>query len=47
LLPASQRVTGSRAFRLLPVASAAVITCVGVVMTCVSLGLVKALPVGS
>ena len=33
LLPASQRVTGSRAFRLLPVASAALITCVGLVMT--------------
>jgi ABC-type nickel/cobalt efflux system permease component RcnA len=46
LLPASERVTGSRAFRLLPVASAALITCVGVLMTCVSLGVVRALPVG-
>jgi ABC-type nickel/cobalt efflux system permease component RcnA len=38
LLPASQKVTGSRPFRLLPVVSAGVITCVGLVMTCVSLG---------
>src|SRR5262249_12919595 len=33
LLPASQKVTGSRAFRLLPVASAGLITCVGLAMT--------------
>ena len=33
LLPASGKFTGSRAFRLLPVASAALITCVGLVMT--------------
>ena len=46
LLPASGRVTGSRAFQLLPVASAAVITCVGLVMTGVSLGWIRVLPVG-
>jgi nickel/cobalt transporter (NicO) family protein len=38
LLPASQKVTGSRAFRLLPVASAGLITCVGLAMTVFSLG---------
>jgi nickel/cobalt exporter len=37
LLPASKKITGSRAFRLMPVASAALITCVGLVMTVVSL----------
>jgi ABC-type nickel/cobalt efflux system permease component RcnA len=37
LLPASKKLTGSRAFRLMPVASAALITCVGLVMTVVSL----------
>jgi len=46
LLPASRKVTGSRAFQLLPVASAALIACVGVVMTGVSLGLIRVLPVG-
>ena len=46
LLPASQKVTGSRAFRLLPVASAALITCVGLVMTAVSLGIIQPLSVG-
>jgi nickel/cobalt transporter (NicO) family protein len=46
LLPASQKVTGSRAFKLLPVASAALIACVGLVMTGVSLGLIRVLPVG-
>jgi ABC-type nickel/cobalt efflux system permease component RcnA len=46
LLPASKNVTGSRAFRLLPVASAALITCVGLVMTGVSLGIIRPLPVG-
>lgn len=46
LLPASQRVTQSRPFRLLPVASAALIACVGLVMTCVSLGIIRPLPVG-
>ena len=39
LLPASKRVTESRAFRFVPVASAALITCVGLVMTGVSLGI--------
>ena len=37
MLPASRKITGSRAFRLMPVASAALITCVGLVMTVVSL----------
>jgi len=46
LLPTSQKVTGSRAFQLLPVASAAVIACVGLVMTAVSLGLIRVLPAG-
>ena len=46
LLPASKKVTGSRAFRLLPVASAALITCIGLVMTGVSLGIIRPLPVG-
>src|SRR5450432_3672932 len=46
LLPASRKFTGSRAFKLLPVASAAVIACVGLVMTAVSLGLIRVLPVG-
>jgi ABC-type nickel/cobalt efflux system permease component RcnA len=46
LLPASRKVTGSRAFQLLPVASAALIACVGLVMTGVSLGLIRILPVG-
>jgi ABC-type nickel/cobalt efflux system permease component RcnA len=39
LLPAGRKVTGSRAFQMLPVASAALIACVGLVMTGVSLGL--------
>ena len=46
LLPAGRKVTGSRAFQLLPVASAALIACVGLVMTGVSLGLIRVLPVG-
>jgi len=46
LLPASRKVTCSRAFQLLPVASAALIACVGLVMTGVSLGLIRVLPVG-
>jgi ABC-type nickel/cobalt efflux system permease component RcnA len=46
LLPSSQKVTGSRAFQLLPVASAAIIACVGLVMTGVSLGIIPVLPVG-
>jgi ABC-type nickel/cobalt efflux system permease component RcnA len=43
LLPRSQAITNSRAMRLLPVASAAVVTVVGVVMTCVSLGILRPL----
>jgi ABC-type nickel/cobalt efflux system permease component RcnA len=46
LLPASRKVTGSRIFRLLPVASAALITCIGLVMTGVSLGIIRPLPLG-
>jgi nickel/cobalt transporter (NicO) family protein len=46
LLPASKKVTGSRAFRLLPVASAALITCIGLVMTGVSLGIIRPLSLG-
>jgi ABC-type nickel/cobalt efflux system permease component RcnA len=38
LLPKIQTITDSRTFRLLPVASAALITGVGVVMTCIALG---------
>lgn len=37
VLPASRKITGSAAFQFVPVASAALITCVGVVMTVVSL----------
>jgi ABC-type nickel/cobalt efflux system permease component RcnA len=37
LMPASKKLTSSPAFALLPVASAAFITCVGIVMTVVSL----------
>jgi ABC-type nickel/cobalt efflux system permease component RcnA len=37
LLPAGKKITGSRAFQFVPVASAALITCVGLVMTVVSL----------
>jgi len=46
LLPAAGKVTGSKAFKLLPVASAAAITCVGLVMTGVSLGWIRVLPLG-
>jgi hypothetical protein len=45
LLPQSKKVTGSRAFKLLPVASAA-ITCIGMLMTGVALGIIRVLPVG-
>jgi ABC-type nickel/cobalt efflux system permease component RcnA len=41
LLPDTPRVTGSPLFRMLPIISAAVITCVGLVMTLIALGLVK------
>ena len=37
ILPASRKLTGTRAFQFVPVASAALITCVGLVMTVVSL----------
>jgi ABC-type nickel/cobalt efflux system permease component RcnA len=46
LLPATRKFTASRAFRLLPVASAALITCVGLVMTCVSLGIIRPFAIG-
>jgi ABC-type nickel/cobalt efflux system permease component RcnA len=46
LLPASRKFTGSRAFKLLPVASAAIITCVGLVMTGVSLGIIRPFGLG-
>ncbi len=41
LLPASKKATESRAFRYLPVASAAVIVCAGVIMTGVALGVIR------
>jgi ABC-type nickel/cobalt efflux system permease component RcnA len=40
LLPDSQKTAGSAAFRYLPVASAAVITAVGILMTAVALGVI-------
>jgi ABC-type nickel/cobalt efflux system permease component RcnA len=46
LLPATQKFTGSRAFKLLPVASAGLITCLGLVMTCVSLGIIRPFGLG-
>ncbi|MEO8369047.1 MAG: hypothetical protein ABI806_07610 [Candidatus Solibacter sp.] len=46
LLPAAGKVTNSKAFKLLPVASAAAITCIGLVMTGVSLGWIRLLPLG-
>ena len=41
LLPDQERTARSKAFRYLPIASAAVIVCVGVMMTCVSMGWVR------
>ncbi len=41
LLPSSQKATQSIAFRYLPVASAAVIVCAGIVMTGVALGVIR------
>jgi nickel/cobalt exporter len=41
LLPDSQKTSQHAAFRLLPVASAAIIVCVGLVMTGVSVGLIR------
>jgi nickel/cobalt exporter len=41
LLPDSQKTSQHAAFRLLPVASAAIIVCVGIIMTGVSVGLIR------
>jgi ABC-type nickel/cobalt efflux system permease component RcnA len=41
LLPDSRKTSQHAAFRLLPVASAAIIVCVGLIMTCVSLGVIR------
>jgi nickel/cobalt transporter (NicO) family protein len=41
LLPDSQKTAKSAAFRYLPVASAAVITCAGILMTAVALGVIR------
>ena len=41
LLPDSQKTAQHPAFRLIPVLSAAVIVCIGVVMTFVSLGVIR------
>src|SRR5207245_9004649 len=41
LLPDNQRVASHPAFRLIPVFSAAVIVCIGLVMTGVSLGFIR------
>ena len=38
LLPDREKTASSKAFRYLPIASAGVIVCVGIVMTCASLG---------
>lgn len=45
LLPDSQKTARSVAFRYIPVASAALITCIGAVMTAVALGVVR-MPAG-
>jgi nickel/cobalt transporter (NicO) family protein len=44
LLPDSQRTADNRAFRYLPVASAAVIVCAGILMTGVALGVIRPFP---
>ena len=41
LLPDRERAARSKALRYLPIASAAVIVCVGLMMTCVSLGWIR------
>jgi len=41
LLPDREATARGKAFRYLPIASAAVILCVGVMMTCVSLGWIR------
>ena len=41
LLPENSRVTSHPAFRLVPVLSAGVVLCIGLVMTGISLGVIK------
>jgi len=41
LLPDSRKTTTHPAFRLLPVASAAIIVCIGLIMTAASLGVIR------
>ena len=41
LLPDSQKASRHAAFRLIPVASAAIIVCIGIIMTGVSLGVIR------
>jgi ABC-type nickel/cobalt efflux system permease component RcnA len=41
LLPESKRAANNLAFRYLPVASAAVITCAGILMTGVAMGVIR------
>jgi len=41
LLPDSQKASRHAAFRLIPVASAAVIVCVGLIMTAAALGIIR------
>ena len=41
LLPDSKRTASNPAFRLIPVASAAIIVCVGIIMTAVSVGVIR------
>lgn len=41
LLPDSRKTSQHAAFRLIPVASAAIIVCVGLIMTCVSIGVIR------
>jgi ABC-type nickel/cobalt efflux system permease component RcnA len=41
LLPSSEKAAGSPAFRLIPVFSAGIIVCAGLIMTGVSLGLIQ------
>ena len=41
LLPDTQKAASHGAFRILPVASAAIIVCAGILMTCVALGVIR------
>ena len=41
LLPNSEETSRNAAFRLIPVASAAIIVCIGIIMTGVSLGVIR------